>query len=84
MLNLKNECLHPRTKQPYIQAATGGRDNSSEGQQGGFSHGFVVHLENEEDRAYYLEKDPAHLAFGKFIDGIVQRVRVVDYVPGVF
>jgi hypothetical protein len=52
--------------------------------QGGFSHGFVSRFANEEDRAYYLEKDPAHLAFVKSLDGIIQNVRVVDYKPGAF
>lgn len=52
--------------------------------QGGFSHGFVVEFENEDDRKYYLEKDPAHLSFVKSLDGIMQRARIVDYEPGVF
>lgn len=52
--------------------------------QGGFSHGFVSHFESDEDRKYYLEKDPAHLAFVKSLEGIVQNVRVVDYEPGKF
>jgi hypothetical protein len=52
--------------------------------QGGFSHGFVSHFANEEDRRYYLEDDPAHLAFVKSLESIIQNVRVVDYAPGVF
>ena len=52
--------------------------------QGGFSHGFVTEFGSEEDRRYYLEEDPAHLAFIKSLDGIMERVRVVDYEPGVF
>jgi len=84
MLALRENCIHPTTKQPYILDSSGGRDNSPEGQQvGGFSHGFVSHFANEEDRKYYLEKDPAHLAFVKSLDGIIQNVRVVDYTPGV-
>jgi hypothetical protein len=51
--------------------------------QGGFSHAFVSHFASDEDRKYYLEKDPAHLAFVKSLDGIIQNVRVVDYEPGV-
>lgn len=41
-------------------------------------------FQNEEDRKYYLEKDPAHLAFVKSLDGIIQNVRVVDFEPGKF
>jgi len=52
--------------------------------KGAFTHGFVSEFENEEDRKYYLEKDPAHLAFVKSLDGIVQNVRVVDFEPGKF
>jgi hypothetical protein len=102
MLALRQNCIHPTTKQPYILDSSGGRDNSPEGHQvvihhcvhfassgliemqGGFSHGFVSHFANEEDRRYYLEEDPAHLAFVKSVSGIVQNVRVVDYTPGKF
>jgi hypothetical protein len=44
----------------------------------------VVELDNEEDRNYYLEKDPAHLAFVKSIGGVVKKAQVVDFTPGVF
>jgi hypothetical protein len=37
-----------------------------------------------EDREYYLKEDPAHLAFVKSLEGIIQNVRVVDYTPGEF
>ena len=48
------------------------------------THIFVVEFVNEEDRAYYLEKDPAHLAFVKSIGGVVKNAQVVDFNPGVF
>ncbi|KAI9717067.1 MAG: hypothetical protein M1812_005002 [Candelaria pacifica] len=81
---LRTRCIHPQTQKPYIKTSAGGRDNSPEGQQGGFSHGFVVEFDNEEDRKYYLEKDPAHLGFVKSIEGIVESARIVDFEPGVF
>jgi hypothetical protein len=85
MLALKQNCIHPTTKQPYILDCTGGRDNSPEGHQvGAFSHAFVSHFANMEDRRYYLEEDPAHLEFVKSLENIIQNVRVVDYDPGVF
>ncbi|TVY51915.1 hypothetical protein LSUE1_G009722 [Lachnellula suecica] len=97
MLALRQNCIHPTTKQPYILDSSGGRDNSPEGHQvgsppplcntyplGAFSHGFVSHFANEEDRRYYLEEDPAHLAFVKSLEGVIQNVRVVDYEPGTF
>ncbi|KAF4637589.1 hypothetical protein G7Y89_g503 [Cudoniella acicularis] len=83
MLALRQNCIHPTSKKPYILDSSGGRDNSPEGRQGAFTHGFVSHFANAEDRRYYLKDDPAHLAFIKSLDGIVQNVRVVDYEPGV-
>lgn len=41
-------------------------------------------FESEEDRRYYLEKDPAHLEFVRSLEGLVRNVRVVDFEPGVF
>lgn len=35
MLALKDNCIHPETKQPYIKTGKGGKDNSPEGQQVG-------------------------------------------------
>ncbi|OCK75386.1 stress responsive A/B barrel domain protein [Lepidopterella palustris CBS 459.81] len=84
MLELQHNCIHPTTQKPYINSVVGGRDNSPEGHQGGFSHGFVCQFENEEDREYYVKKDPMHLAFVKSLDGILQNVRVVDFEPGKF
>jgi hypothetical protein len=43
-----------------------------------------VEFDNEEDRKYYLEKDPAHLAFVKSVGAVVKKVQVVDFTPGVF
>jgi len=44
-----------------------------------YSHGFVVEFESEEDRKYYLEKDPAHLAFVESVKPLVNKVGW--YVP---
>ncbi|PQE09137.1 stress responsive A B barrel domain-containing protein [Rutstroemia sp. NJR-2017a WRK4] len=84
MLSLAEQCVHPETKKPYILSASGGRDCSPEGHQGGFSHGFVSHFATASDRDYYLNSDEAHLAFVKKIGPVVQNVRVVDYEMGVF
>jgi len=84
MLDLRNQCIHPTTKETYILKSSGGVDNSPEGRQGGLTHGFVVEFASAEDRDYYCFKDPAHLAFIKTLDGKVDGGRVVDYEPGVF
>ena len=33
MLALQQQCIHPKTKQPYILDSSGGRDHSPEGHQ---------------------------------------------------
>jgi hypothetical protein len=52
--------------------------------QCGISHAFVVEFDNETDRKYYLESDPAHLGFIESLKGVIARAQVVDFVPGVF
>ncbi|KAF7185228.1 Stress-response A/B barrel domain-containing protein HS1 [Pseudocercospora fuligena] len=84
MLSLSQKCLHPTSNKPYVKSYGGGRDTSPEGLQGGFSHGFVSEFQSEEDREYYLKKDPVHLEFVKSLEGIVLNVRVVDFEPGKF
>ncbi|KAG4025057.1 hypothetical protein MFRU_071g00120 [Monilinia fructicola] len=84
MVSLSTLCIHPESNKPYILASSGGRDNSPEGHQGGFSHGFVSHFANGADRDYYVKEDPAHLEFVAKAGRILQNVRVVDYDMGVF
>ncbi|KAF9267856.1 hypothetical protein L218DRAFT_955034 [Marasmius fiardii PR-910] len=83
-LALKEKCVKPDTQEPYLKLVTGGRDNSPEGLQGGMTHAFVVDLETEEDRRYYLNHDPAHREFGKLASSIIQSATVVDFEPGTF
>jgi len=54
--------------------------------QQGLTHGFVVEFEDEEDRDYYVHKDPAHLDFVKYVtdSGVVEGITVIDFVPGIF
>lgn len=84
MTGLATKCVHPTTKQNYFKSYSGGKNNSTEGHDGGFTHGFVCEFQNAEDRDYYISKDPAHLEFVASLEGVVKDVRVVDYEPGVF
>jgi hypothetical protein len=84
MLNLRENCIHPTTQKTYIKASAGGKDNSIEGLQNGITHVFVVEFENEADREYYVRTDPAHRAFVKSLDGVIEKAQVVDFTPGVF
>ncbi|TVY47899.1 hypothetical protein LOCC1_G001571 [Lachnellula occidentalis] len=83
LLALKDQCLHPTTNTPYVKAGMGGRQNSPEDLSAGFTHIFVLEFANLADEMYYLEKDPAHLAFVKSIKGLLKREQVVDFIPGV-
>lgn len=99
MLALKDTCVHPQTNKPYMKSYGGGKNNSPEGaavshtiiyqgchvntEQGGLQYGFVSEFESEEDRDYYLNKDPSHLKFVADVKEIVQDARVFDFVPGV-
>ncbi|KAJ4318626.1 hypothetical protein N0V94_004331 [Neodidymelliopsis sp. IMI 364377] len=82
MLALQHKCLGASSQKPYIKSFSGGRNNSSEGHAGPFTHGFVVEFESEEDRDYYVSKDPAHQDFIKFAGELLQNVKVLDYEPG--
>ncbi|GLA23906.1 hypothetical protein CBS115989_1114 [Aspergillus niger] len=84
MLALKDNCIHPTSQKPYIQAASGGLDNSPEGIQHGITHAFVVHFASAEDRDYYVAKDPAHQAFVKSLDGIIEKVQAIDFTDRVY
>ncbi|KAL3480194.1 hypothetical protein BJX99DRAFT_36227 [Aspergillus californicus] len=84
MLALKENCIHPTSQKPYILSSSGGKDNSPEGMQNGITHAFVVVFASAEDRDYYVEKDPAHLGFVKTLGDVLDKVQVIDYVPGVF
>ncbi|PGH30466.1 hypothetical protein GX50_06757 [[Emmonsia] crescens] len=84
MLGLKENCIHPTHQKPYIRNAMGGKDNSAEGFQNGFTHAFVTEFETVEDRDYYTKKDPAHLAFVGSLSAIMEKVHVMDFTDGVF
>ncbi|KAL9068700.1 MAG: hypothetical protein Q9161_006014 [Pseudevernia consocians] len=84
MVDLRNQCIHPTSKKPYITTSSGGRQNSPENNKAGYSHAFVVEFASEEDRDYYAGEDLAHLEFKKSLKGVVERVGVVDYTPGVY
>ncbi|CZT16712.1 uncharacterized protein RCC_02547 [Ramularia collo-cygni] len=84
MLSLSQKCLHPESQQPYVKSYGGGKDTSPEGLQGGLTHAFISEFQSEEDRTYYLQRDPAHLAFVASLDGVVEQVRVMDFESGKF
>ena len=52
--------------------------------QHGITHAFVVEFASAEDRDYYVDKDPAHLAFVKSVGGVLEKAQAVDVTDGVF
>uniref|UniRef100_A0A8H7KDH5 Stress-response A/B barrel domain-containing protein n=1 Tax=Bionectria ochroleuca TaxID=29856 RepID=A0A8H7KDH5_BIOOC len=84
MLILKETCIHPRTGKPYIHSCSGGRDNSVQGLQKGFTHVFVVGFDTKEDRDYYALEDPVHLEFVNWSDSVAADVYAIDFVDGEF
>lgn len=50
--------------------------------QHGFTHAFVLEFDNEEDRTFYVFKDPAHLAFVASTNDVVEDAQVLDYTAG--
>ncbi|KAI1457952.1 dabb-domain-containing protein [Annulohypoxylon moriforme] len=84
MLGLKEGCIHPTSKKPYIKSLTGGKDNSHEGVQHGITHAFVAEFESLEDRDYYVSMDPFHEEFKTFVGPFVEKVIVVDFSEGEF
>jgi hypothetical protein len=84
LLELKTLCVHPLTQKPYIRGIKGGRDHSPEGLQRGMTHAFILEFDSVEDRNYYVEEDPAHIAFQDRIKPVVEGVLVLDFTPGKF
>ncbi|PYH96861.1 hypothetical protein BO71DRAFT_396657 [Aspergillus ellipticus CBS 707.79] len=84
LVSLQTKCLHPVTQTPYIRSFKAGKENSPEGMSNGITHVFVMEFDSNEDREYYLTKDPAHLGFVQTLDGLLEKAQVVDFTEGVF
>ncbi|KAL9601958.1 MAG: hypothetical protein Q9219_002182 [cf. Caloplaca sp. 3 TL-2023] len=83
LLALKDNCKK-QNGEGYIVSVRGGRNHCGEDVKANFSHGFVMEFENNADLKYYVEEDPAHLAFVKSIQELVQKAGVVDFTPDAF
>ncbi|KAF5623597.1 stress responsive A B barrel domain protein [Fusarium sp. NRRL 25303] len=75
---MREKCLDPESKQPYIRSIQGGADSAPEGLQQGITHAFVIQFESPEDRDYYALKDPAHLAVVAELGPLVEKVQIID------
>jgi len=48
------------------------------------SHGYILEFSGEEDRQYFLDKDPSHQAFVSAISEESDDYLVFDFTPKVF
>lgn len=67
-----------KTKIPQVQKLTWGLNNSPEGFNKGFTHGWILTFNSEEDRNAYLVH-PDHQEFGKLVGPYVADVFVFDF-----
>ncbi|KAL4902298.1 hypothetical protein BDW74DRAFT_158334 [Aspergillus multicolor] len=81
---LRETCLHPDTGKPYIVSMKAGCDTSIEGLQNKISHAFVSVFESQQDRDYFVTKDPVHLRLVKDVKGYLEQVQVVDFLDRVY
>jgi hypothetical protein len=72
----------PAAQDPGILSVTCGKDNSPEGLQKGFTHGFTVDFVDAAARDNYLPH-PAHQVVGKMVvealDGGLEGLAVIDW-----
>jgi hypothetical protein len=48
------------------------------------THASVVEFANQEDRDYYVQKDPAHQEFIKSLDVVIEKAQIIDLTGSVF
>lgn len=48
------------------------------------SHGYILEFKDEEDRQYFLDKDPSHQAFVEAISKESDDYLVLDFTPDLF
>ncbi|KAK4071463.1 uncharacterized protein Triagg1_6124 [Trichoderma aggressivum f. europaeum] len=86
LLALKDTCLHPTTKTPYIKSVTGGTNinNAPESRNLGVTHGFTFEFNSHEDKAYYIKEDPAHQSLVAKLVPLVEKITGFDYETGKF
>jgi hypothetical protein len=67
-----------KKKIDVIRSFDMGMNNSPEGLNKGFTHGFLLTFDNEDDRKTYLEH-PEHKAFGEMAKAMLADVFVLDF-----
>ncbi|KUI60233.1 hypothetical protein VP1G_11214 [Cytospora mali] len=52
--------------------------------QDGLTHAFILEFEKDEDREYYLKKEPYHKEFVANLKGLIDKITIIDFSSGVF
>ncbi|CAD6983403.1 unnamed protein product, partial [Tilletia controversa] len=66
----------------YIAGFQCGAENvSPEGRGKGFDHGFIITYSDPAHLDYYLNQDPAHIEFKKYIGPLLDDVFIYDFTP---
>lgn len=70
-LALQQECVKPPspggTPLPYIVSIETGKATSHEGFDHGMVDGFLVTFKSEEEHNFYIDDDPVHKEFQRFV-----------------
>ncbi|KAG9628939.1 hypothetical protein KCU95_g12690, partial [Aureobasidium melanogenum] len=80
---LKTKSLNPTTGKPLIMSLKAGKNRSWEPFNKGFTHGFVLEFENQEDLDYYLTQEPVHIEFSRNAGPLIEDSCVIDIKDGV-
>jgi hypothetical protein len=78
---LEREFKGLEKKIKVIKGFEAGMNNSPEGLNKGFTHGWILTFNSEEDRNVYL-KHPDHDEFGKLAKAMLADVFVIDFWSG--
>ncbi|KAG9666640.1 hypothetical protein KCU99_g6518, partial [Aureobasidium melanogenum] len=80
---LKTKSLNPKTGKPLIMSLKAGKNRSWEPFNKGFTHGFVLEFENQEDLNYYLTQEPVHIEFSRNAGPLIEDSCVIDIKDGI-
>lgn len=85
-LALQQGCVKPPslsgTPVPYIVSIETGKATSHEGFDQGMVDGFLMTFTSEEDHNFYIDEDPVHKAFQRFVSPKIDKegVFVFDFM----
>lgn len=83
LIDLKDQCIHHTTQNPYILSLECGINNSPEPFANNFKYAYVMVFASVEDREYYLQDDPASQAYYNDVAAAIERPQTLDFEPGV-